>query len=300
MAGFHHMMFNTADGALAALAEPGQSEYTTPGTYSFVAPSGVYTISAVVIGGGGRGRFSSSGGGGGGGGGLRWINTLPVTPGETLTITVGNAGTGTQTAPTAGSPSIITRALNGNILLQANGGSAAGAPYVGGDGGSGTELGSGPFGGIVGGGNGGGGGTGAISVGAGGGGAGGYSGNGGNGGSALTETSGNPGAPGTGGGGGGGGASGGADTGGGGGGTGVLGEGLSGLAGEAVGTTDGRGGGAGSSASNATRAPLAPGGPYGGGGPGGDNQVIIGAGTGAVRIIWGTGRAFPSTNTGNL
>jgi hypothetical protein len=42
------------------------------------------------------------------------------------------------------------------------------------------------------------------------------------------------------------------------------------------------------------------GGPYGGGGPGADNQTIVGAASGAVRIIWGADRAFPSTNTGNL
>jgi hypothetical protein len=51
------------------------------------------------------------------------------------------------------------------------------------------------------------------------------------------------------------------------------------------------------------------GGTYGGGGgcgpdpsPGPDNPSItygIG-GAGAVRIIWGTGRSFPSTNTGNV
>ncbi len=34
---------------------PGQSEYTTPGTYSWVAPDGVTSVSVVAIGGGGAG-----------------------------------------------------------------------------------------------------------------------------------------------------------------------------------------------------------------------------------------------------
>jgi hypothetical protein len=49
-----------------------------------------------------------------------------------------------------------------------------------------------------------------------------------------------------------------------------------------------------------------PGGNYGGGGGGGyyDSSTSTykggnGAG-GAVRIIWGAGRSFPSTNTGNV
>jgi hypothetical protein len=47
------------------------------------------------------------------------------------------------------------------------------------------------------------------------------------------------------------------------------------------------------------------GGYYGGGGAGGvrggGNQTNAGrGGPGVVRIIWGAGRAFPSTNTGDL
>ena len=42
------------------------------------------------------------------------------------------------------------------------------------------------------------------------------------------------------------------------------------------------------------------GGLYGGGGGGGVLGPSAIGGSGAVRIIWGTGRAFPSTNTGNL
>jgi hypothetical protein len=42
---------------------------------------------------------------------------------------------------------------------------------------------------------------------------------------------------------------------------------------------------------------------YGGGGAASEIsnlEITNSAGPGAVRLIWGTGRAFPSTNTGDL
>ena len=36
------------------VATPGQQEYTTPGTYTWVAPAGVTKVSIVAIGGGAR------------------------------------------------------------------------------------------------------------------------------------------------------------------------------------------------------------------------------------------------------
>jgi len=47
--------------------EPGQIEFTSPGSYSWTVPQGVTEISAVCIGGGGDGN------GGGGGGAVRLI-----------------------------------------------------------------------------------------------------------------------------------------------------------------------------------------------------------------------------------
>ena len=150
--------------------------------------------------------------------------------------------------------------------------------------------------------------------GGGGGGAGGYGGNGGNGGSAgpsgAFPTAGN------GGGGGGGGAnrnSGGAGAPGGG--VGVLGQGSNGVAGTSFFSSPGRPGGAGSGGVGRK---------YGGGAvgasgsytanhggalayknnvpvtPGQVVSISIAGTNGAVRIIWGPGRAFPSTNTGNV
>jgi len=129
-----------------------------------------------------------------------------------------------------------------------------------------------------------------------GGGAGGYSGNGGR---AYGETN-QSGTSGSGGGGGGGGGVYNYPTnwaGGGGGGVGVYGEGSSGSGGSGVaGGGGGSGGDAGTSASG-TSGPGGNGGKYGGAAGQGKN----GAGTrapGAVRIIWGEGRSFPSTNVG--
>jgi len=58
-------------------------------------PIGVTSISAVLIGGGGSGGLGENQReqDGGGGGGLRYINGMPVTPGEQLRICVGLGGT---------------------------------------------------------------------------------------------------------------------------------------------------------------------------------------------------------------
>lgn len=117
-------------------------------------------------------------------------------------------------------------------------------------------------------------GVGVLNYPAGGGGAGGYSGAGGIGGAGGS-------APTAGTGGGGGGQGGG---GGGGGGVGIYGEGASGAA-------YGYGGSGGQNGTTTG------GGLYGGGG--GYNPTVPGGG-GAVRILWGYGRSFPSTNTGNM
>jgi hypothetical protein len=61
--------------------------YTTPGTYSWTAPAGVYSVSVVAVGGGASGTIN----GGGGGGGLGWKNNIPVTPGDSYTVVVGDA-----------------------------------------------------------------------------------------------------------------------------------------------------------------------------------------------------------------
>lgn len=269
----------------------GQQAYTTPGTYSWVAPAGVTSVSVVAVGGGGGTTNRDHGGGGGG---LGWKNNIAVTPGVSYTVFVGSGG---QVAPcffagrtgTGGSSYFKC-----SSTVQGNGG----------DGGFGNTGGGGYVG--TGGGNGGNGGY-KCNGGGGGGGAGGYTGNGGNGGSCGAN-----GGNGSGGGGGGGG-SGITDwyTGGGygavGGGVGILGQGTSGTGGAAGQyTTCGYPCAPGSTTTYgaATAGTAGSGGSgqsYGGGGRAADALGDhIGGASGAVRIIWpGTKRTFPSTCTGN-
>lgn len=264
--------------------------YYTPGSYVFTVPDDTEVISAVAIGGGGGGSTSTSSSngisGGGGGGGALHYNTFEVTPGEELAITVGPGGSGGTSAgnnnAVGGSESSIKRGTT--YLVRAGGGSAglynATTGYTPG----GTTY-SGTYGG--GGGNGGRGGCGSNgNTGGGGGGAGGYSGNGGDGsqGTAYNETAG------SGGGGGGGTGANGWTTAvtWGGGGVDVLGEGSSGGANATTYNVQGEPG------SNGTAQN------YGGGGSGAEDDSgaagAPGAG-GAVRLIWGANRSYPSTNT---
>lgn len=257
-------------------APPGQAEYTTPGTYSWECPTGVTSICVVCIGAGAAG--TNNGARGGGGGGLGWKNNIAVFPGQSYTVVVGAGTTSTGQITAAGESYFINTST-----VAGNGGTVVGtaASYVG-----------------DGGGNGGIGGVGSAGIESGGGGAGGYSGNGGDGASY-------PGAAAAGAGGGGGGGGYGNLLAGGGGGVGIYGGGFSGAAGIDTTGNFGGGGGGGSGGNNGDTGTVnggtVSGGLYGGGGFGrfGNGGTSVGAG-GAVRIIWGIGRQFPSTNTADV
>jgi len=291
----------------------GQVAFTTPGTTTWTVPTGVTSISAVVVGGGGAGGGGSTGsysGSGGSGGNLGFAVSIPVTGGQVLDITVGAGGTGGTGNGARGGESRIDYqgtgylwasggqgglAASGNVVYTSTSSSKGGnyiystSPLSNGFGGRGGQS-----GGVAA----------PNSWGGGGGGAGGYSGRGGDGGYGTTS--------GTNGAGGGGGGSGqtyglvGAPAGGG---VGLLGEGSSGAAGGAG--SGGRGGSGGNSGGsnpggyNATNGGY--GGSYGGGGGAASAATVNGSthrggdgGDGAVRIIWGPNRAYPSTNTGDL
>ena len=274
------------EGYNAANRESGGSvSFTTPGTYSWTAPAGVTSISVVAVGGGaggGSGGYSGSGISGGGGGGLGWKNNITVVPGQTYTVVVGAGGTGTSMGS---SPPLVARPggaggdsyfINTSTVKGGGGASSGtGGTYTG-DGGGNGGLGSQGYA------SGGGGGSGGGA-----GGAGGYLGAGGAGGAWEGTPAGN----GTGGSAGGGGSnSSGAN--GGGGGVGINGQGTSGTAANQLGNA-GSGGSSGANGSNRT------GGNYGGGGGAaqyGFNSSSGAGADGAVRIVWGTDRAFPSTN----
>jgi len=198
-------------------AAPGSCSFTTAGTYSFVIPAGVTSVSVVVVGAGGA-RGANAGG-------LAYRNTISVTPGNSHSIVVGAGGTGIPSGFNADTSATNSSAFCA-IATAGKGSTTVGTP-------SGT---------YTGGGNGG-----RYS-----GGAGGYAGNGG----AGATSGGSPGNAGAGGGGGGGGVSnsfGGA----GGGGVGILGQGCSGAGGAGSGGSfsliagrGGSGGGNGSACSS--------------------------------------------------
>jgi len=272
-----------------------QQQYTSAGTFSWTAPADVTSVSVVCVGGGGGGGIGT-GSEGGGGGGLAWKNNIAVTPGQTYDVVVGQGGVGTTSGGNGGGDSYFAPA----------GVSIGSSPVFALGGKGGSQGGSGGFYSGDGGGNGGA----SISYG-GGGGAGGYSGDG------NTQTGGAAGA----------GAANGLTGGGaGGGGVGLQGEGSSGLNNQGIGSSNvtsytttmygGGGGSGGGNGTNGTSPVTSPGNPYSGldaGKPGGNYGGGAGGtttnydssvggtdglgGSGAVRIIWGEGRAFPSTLT---
>lgn len=257
----------------------GEAVFASPGTFSWTAPEGVTIVSVVCVGGGGGGGQSNAdASSGGGGGGLGYKNNITVVPGQSYTVVVGAGGAISASGGQSYFNSVATVAGNGGspgIVGTATGG--AGGTFVGDGGGNGGQGGNSSADDI---------GPSTIEAGAGGG-AGGYSGAGGRG--AGTQVFSTTGSAGNGGGGGGGGSP---DNGaaGGGGGVGIFGEGSNGAGGTSGNQGGGGSGGLGSGSGTRT------GGSYGGGGAGSDLSVSGAGASGAVRIIWGANRSFPSTN----
>lgn len=230
------------------------------GTHTWTVPTGVTSVSVYALSGGSAGRTSGSGSGGSGGS-YAYLNSHAVTPGEDIEVVVGAGGL----APSGGGG--VSTFRNATTLRAAYFSTVGTSNGNGGTGGTATSSGSSDMGG-------------------GGGGAAGYSGNntgaGGNG-----NTNGSNGSGGGGGGGGGGLYVAGDTRGGWGGGVGIYGlgaNGAGGLKGDAGAT-----GGAGSGGSGNV---------YGGGGGGRAVSGATNGVAGVVRIIWGPGRSFPSTDVG--
>ena len=263
---------------------PQQVEYTTAGTYSWVAPSGLSpsAVSVVCVGGGGSYGSFQNGGCGGGGGGLGYKNNISVVAATSYTVVVG-ARSSTEPGQGGDSYFISTGTVKGGggysgIMSGSNGTGGAGGNYTGDGGGNGGAGGPGSSGGSLG-----------PRAYGGGGGAGGYSGNGGGGGYLGNATGSYVNYNGTNGSGGGG-ASG--YNGAAGGGVGLLGQGSNGV--WAVNSEGGSGGNNNNDGIGNNTGKV-------GGGRG--SNTAGGWTSGGVRIIWttnGTSRAFPSTNTGDL
>lgn len=236
------------------------------GRYVLTVPTGIASLSAVMVGSGGKGSYDgTSQNSGGGGGSLGYKNNIAVVGGQECRIKVGAPGstaaanaesTLTVGATTYTAPGSYSSSTPGNAPVNCDGGG------VGGAGGNGAI--SDPF-----------------SCG---GGAGGYAGAGGRGLDASPATAGT------------GGAGGGGSSAQGGGGVGLKGQGASG----APGGLNGGSGGANGVGTEGRNGATPSGGNFGGGGVSWNNAHNLGA-RGAVRILWpGATRQFPSTNVGDI
>ena len=264
---------STSSGSTAVGGPVGQAFYGFgSGTYTWTCPPGVTSVCVVCIGGGASSPGSTWSATAGGGGGLGWKNNISVVPGQTYTVQVGKGGDGSAVSSAGGDSWFISTSTVRGI----GGSGTTGGGFVGDGGGNGGT--GGQYGG---------------------GGAGGYTGNGGN-----QDNSGS--------GGGGAGASGYSSThgGAGGGGTGPFGQGASGtVRGSGSPGMGGSGGEDGVMGENGFYSigtiGSKTGGLYGGGGGGTGTNTTTGSGInrggrGCVRIIWGAGRSFPSTGTGDM
>lgn len=113
--------------------------FDTAGSFSFVVPPHVTRIKVTAAGGGGGGGYNTgAGGGGGGGGSCIYKRPFTVTPGETISITIGAGGVA---AGTSGSGSSNVGLAGGTTVI----GNLISLP--GGEGGWYSNGGSGGFGG---------------------------------------------------------------------------------------------------------------------------------------------------------
>ena len=276
-------------------AEPGEAVYVNPGTYTWTAPRGVKSVCVVCVGGGGAGGHDR-GQLGGFGAGLGWKNNITVQPGQAYTVVVGKGGIPKSNVGSGGDSYFISP----NTVL---GGYGKGGEYRNSQNSSNVFL---PGGRYVGDGGGIGGGFNSYFIFShGGAGAAGYTGPGG------SFNNNRPGDYGKGGGGGagqdGGNTSNGEPQGNGGGGVGIYGQGANGVGGGQPGNGMGSGAGGGGSYAYGTgkdgesnRGKPNGGFPGGGGGCDHSGRAPGNGGGGAVRIIWGEDRAFPSKNVGRI
>jgi len=251
--------------------------------YTWVAPAGVNSVSIAVIGGGGGGIYYWAACGGAGGG-LAWANGVPVTPGQGYGVKAGHGGCWNGSQGGCSCFAGIMTACGGACGCCGGSFNVSG-PYAVCCGSCGMVA----YPNAAGGGGGGGGYANNLCNQA----NSGYVGCHGGGGSAASHHSSTHGS-------------------GGGGGTGIRGQGNNGACSNPSighGTSGGGGqfgsngtcGGWGEPYSNGAGNGFACGGSYGGGGGGGGTGQGGGwGGRGAVRIMWGPSRAYPSTNTGDL
>lgn len=94
--------------------------------YTFTVPAGVTCISAVAIGGGGAAQRSVSGHRSGSGGGLAWGSSLPVTAGAQVCVVVGSCGYASSCSTFTGPGGCSYVCLNGCWCIVGYGGCKGG------------------------------------------------------------------------------------------------------------------------------------------------------------------------------
>jgi hypothetical protein len=146
---------NTSSRAFSITEVPsGVESFTSDGTFS--VPTGITSVDVLVVGGGGGGGSTS--GGGGGAGGLIFMPGYPVTPGGTVSVTVGCGGQGAGSNPSPTTSGYPTRPASNHIpggngsdsvfgALTAKGGGGGGGRYPGPQSGPGEGDGGGSGGG---------------------------------------------------------------------------------------------------------------------------------------------------------
>jgi hypothetical protein len=120
---------NTSSRAFSISESPsGVESFTSSGTFS--VPTGITTVDVLVVAGGAAGGVHH--GGGGGAGGLIFVPNYSVTPGGTITVTVGCGGGQPNNYPAPDNPGGQTGASGQDSVfdtLTAKGGGGGGAAY---------------------------------------------------------------------------------------------------------------------------------------------------------------------------
>ena len=115
-----------------------EAKFTTSG--SFTVPTNVFQVAIELWGaGGGGGGAQSTGGAGAGGAGAYSTLQASVTPGQTLTITLGTPGAAGSSTGTNGGDATASTVTGTGISITCNGGNGGGAAFAtGGTGNGGT------------------------------------------------------------------------------------------------------------------------------------------------------------------
>jgi hypothetical protein len=126
----------TAEGTVTLIngirgVTPNHQVFTSNGT--FTIPTGITAVKVTVVGGGGAGGGSTGanmgGGGASGGCGIKWLTGL--TPGNTLSVTVGTGGSGASGAAGGnGAASSVASGTQTITTITANGGNGGGCSAV--------------------------------------------------------------------------------------------------------------------------------------------------------------------------